>query len=416
MRRILVYAFVVLACATAVARNDSSSMSIFGNGRRNVIVHKNFELCWFLANDSKVSDFFAADPVLSEMTSKERHLFQDAGTEDDAVRVALFSDQEIAAIGDRLSELSSVPLARKLCKILKEDGKYFIFNNLPDGEFLKAAWAQDAGGINQILNVYALGEKPKYKVDIPDPNLHQVPFYDKAMVKVIRPFIRESALEITRGGLFFSLPLEVALRYLDINNRYEAADFEPLEKTINAVSSAAVRSTKWKNYPYSAILVPGSGPQAHGEKISPKCRVRCAHAAELYLQGVAPFIILSGGRAHPAMTEISEAEEMKRYMMDNYGIPEKALIAEPHARHTTTNIRNAVRIMLRCGFPSEKPVLITSTSDQLDSIEGKSFEKRCLKEMYVYPCVMGQRTGKYTLEFMMLPSATQINPLDPLDP
>lgn len=81
--------------------------------------------------------------------------------------------------------------------------------------------------------------------------------------------------------MFFNLPLEVALKYLDINNRYEAADFEPLEKTINAVSSAAVRSTKWKNYPYSAILVPGSGPQAHGEKISPKCRVRCAHVADL---------------------------------------------------------------------------------------------------------------------------------------
>lgn len=416
MRRILVYAFVVLACATAVARNDSSSMSIFGNGRRDVIVHKNFELCWFLANDSKVSDFFAADPVLSEMTSKERHFFQDAGTEDDAVRVALFSDQEIAAIGDRLSELSSVPLARKLCKILKEDGKYFIFNNLPDGEFLKAAWAQDAGGINQILNVYALGEKPKYKVDIPDPNLHQVPFYDKAMTKVIRPFIRESSMEITFGGLFFSLPLEVAIRYLDINNRYEASDFEPLENGINASSYAAVHSTRWKEYPYSAIIVPGSGPQVKGETISPKCRVRCAYAAELYRQGKAPFIILSGGRAHPAMTDISEAEEMKRYLMEIYGVPEKALIAEPHARHTTTNLRNVARIMLSSGFPADKPAVITSTSDQLDSIQSDKFETRCIKEMFVYPCRLGQRTGNYTLEFWPLPCATQVNPLDPLDP
>ena len=394
MRNILVLALVVLTgIFTAGARTDNSAVSVFGNGRRDIVVQKNFELCWYLANDPKVSFFLAADPVLSEITRQERSLFKNAGTEDDAVQAALFSVQEIDNIGDRLSELTSLPLIRKLCKVLKEHGKYFIFNDLPDGEFLKAAWIQDAGGINRILKVYALGEKPKYKVDIPDPNLHQIPFYDKAMANVIRPSIRGAALEITREGLFFSLPLEVALKYLDINNRYEAADFEPLGKNINSRTYAAVRSAKWKNYPYSAILVLGSGPQVKGEAISPKCRVRCAYAAELYRQGKAPFIILSGGRAHPAMTDISEAEEMKRYLMDNYGIPEKALIAEPHARHTTTNLRNAARIMLGCGFPSDKPALITSTSDQLDSIQGERFETRCIKEMFVYPCRLGQRTG-----------------------
>lgn len=416
MKRFLFLLSVIFVSALAYAGSNVPPMSGYADGRRAVIVQKNFELCWLLSSKQKISARMTADPVLSEITGRMHSLFQKAENDDEALRGLLFSADEIAQIGDRLSALSSLKEVKALCADLRKNGKYFIYNDLSDNEFIKEAWAQDAGGINKIISVYGLEEKPKYKIDIPNPNLHEVPFYEKNMPKHIRPIIRETALEFTQNGMFFNLPLEVALKYLDINNRYEAADFEPLEKTINAVSSAAVRSTKWKNYPYSAILVPGSGPQAHGEKISPKCRVRCAHAAELYLQGVAPFIILSGGRAHPAMTEISEAEEMKRYMMDNYGIPEKALIAEPHARHTTTNIRNAVRIMLRCGFPSEKPVLITSTSDQLDSIEGKSFEKRCLKEMYVYPCVMGQRTGKYTLEFMMLPSAMQINPLDPLDP
>ena len=187
-------------------------------------------------------------------------------------------------------------------------------------------------------------------------------------------------------------------------------------ENINEISYAAVRRARWNDYKYSAILVLGSGPQVEGEAISPKCRVRCAYAAELYLRGWAPFIILSGGRAHPAMTTISEAEEMKLYLMDNYGIPEKALIAEPHARHTTTNLRNAARIMLGSGFPTDKPALITSTSDQLDSVQSDKFESRCIKEMFVYPIRLGQRTGNFTLEFWPLPCASQVNPLDPLDP
>ena len=187
-------------------------------------------------------------------------------------------------------------------------------------------------------------------------------------------------------------------------------------ENINEISYAAVRRARWNDYKYSAILVLGSGPQVEGETISPKCRVRCAYAAELYLRGLAPFIILSGGRAHPAMTSISEAEEMKLYLMDNYGIPEKALIAEPHARHTTTNLRNAARIMIGSGFPTDKPALITSTSDQLDSVQSDKFESRCIKEMFVYPIRLGQRTGNFTLEFWPLPCASQVNPLDPLDP
>ena len=160
----------------------------------------------------------------------------------------------------------------------------------------------------------------------------------------------------------------------------------------------------------------GSGPQAKGEAISPKSRVRCAYTAELYRQGVAPFIILSGGRAYPSMTPFSEAEEMKRYLMENCGIPEKAIIAEPHARHTTTNLRNAARIMVENGFPTDRPALITSTGDQLDDVQSPAFERRCQKMMLMVPFRLGQRINNRKLEFWPLPCATQINPIDPLDP
>ena len=107
---------------------------------------------------------------------------------------------------------------------------------------------------------------------------------------------------------------------------------------------------------------------------------------------------------------------MKKYLLDNYAIPEEALIMEPHARHTTTNVRNAARIMYSYGFPVEKPALITSTGEQLDYVQTQEFENRCLNEMLVMPFSPGRRTSNRTLEFHPLACCTQVNPLDPLDP
>ncbi len=381
-----------------------------------IVVQKNFPFCSHLANDRDLTTTLKADTVLAELEKEQREQFKQAESEEDALDEVLLSEAEIESIGTRLSELVLMkPLAR-LCKDLREEGKYYIYNDLADEEFIKAAWAQDAEGINRIIRVYAQGEKPRYKIDIPDPNLTSVPFYKDAMAKIIRPAIRENALESSTGGLIFSLPLNVALGYLDIHNRLEASDFEPMSDGINAKSYAAAKRTKWKKYPYTAIVVLGSGPQVEGERLSPKGRVRCAYVAELYRRGLAPFIILSGGRAHPAKTPFSEAEEMKRYLMENYGIPEDALIAEPHARHTTTNLRNSVRIMLSNGFPLDKPALITSTGEQLNYVQTEEFYNRCTQDMLVIPFKLGERIGNRELVFWPLPCASQINPLDPLDP
>ena len=408
MRKTITLLFIALACIQVSFAN--------GEGRQAIVAQKNFALCSRMGRDAKVSAVLAADPVLSEITRTGRDAFRKAETEQDALQEALFSEEEIARIGDRLSSIASNPILSTFCQDLKKEGKYCVYNDLPDRDFLKAAWKQDAGGINLIIRVYGMGNKSRYKIDAPDPTLETVPFYQDAVPRLVRPAIRENALEILRNGLFFSLPLEVAIEYLDINDRYEAADFEPMGQGINALSYAAVRKTKWKKYPYSAILILGSGPQADGEAISPKTRVRCVYAAELYRQGKAPFIMLSGGRAYPAMTKFSEAQEMKRYLMENCGIPEKALIAEPHARHTTTNLRNAARIMIENGCPMDKPALITSTGDQLDDVQSEKFARRCQRDILMVPYRLGERTGNRTLEFWPLPCATHLNPLDPLDP
>lgn len=413
MRRAILITLLMIACfPLSQAKGKSSPES----GRVEIVLQKSFPLCSRLKSDSKATALLSQDEVIAEFVREQHLRFQESNTEEDALREVLLSAADVDKIGDRLSALASISSIASVCKDLKAGGQYFIFNELDDKDFIKAAWKQDAGGINYIINVYALGGKPRYKVDAPDPNLETVPFYKDAMAKIVRPAIRENALSETGNRLFFSLPLSIASAYLDINNRYEASDFEPMGKGVNAMSYKTARKTNWKKYPYSAILVLGSGPQVEGEAISCKGRVRCAYAAQMYFEGVAPFIIVSGGRVYPPMTQFTEAVEMKRYLSENYGVPEDAIIVDPHARHTTTNIRNAVRIMLDSGFPVDKPAVMTSTGEQLDYVQTPEFEGRCKKLMLMLPYRPGERINNRRLEFWPLQCATQVNPLDPLDP
>ena len=65
----------------------------------------------------------------------KRFLFQKAENDDEALRGLLFSADEIAQIGDRLSALSSLKEVKALCADLRKNGKYFIYNDLSDNEF-----------------------------------------------------------------------------------------------------------------------------------------------------------------------------------------------------------------------------------------------------------------------------------------
>jgi hypothetical protein len=160
--------------------------------------------------------------------------------------------------------------------------------------------------------------------------------------------------------------------------------------------------------------VPGEGPETYEEVISPGGIERCKLAANAYEDGLAPFILVSGGKVHPYKTKYCEAEEMKKYMVEKLGIPENAIIMEPHARHTTTNLRNAVRLMLQYRFPEGKPGLIVTDKDDNDYIA--KMDGRCKAELGYVPYKLGNRVSATELEFFAVPDAFQINPLEPLDP
>jgi uncharacterized SAM-binding protein YcdF (DUF218 family) len=142
--------------------------------------------------------------------------------------------------------------------------------------------------------------------------------------------------------------------------------------------------------------------------------LRCRIAAQRYWAGDAPFIMPSGGKVHPYKTKYCEAEEMAKYMINVLHIPASAVMLEPHARHTTTNMRNAVRLMYRYGLPAGKPALSVTDKSQTDYI--MAMAPRCMKELKYVPYQLGKRLSETAVEFLPVPQAMQINPLEPLDP
>jgi uncharacterized SAM-binding protein YcdF (DUF218 family) len=97
----------------------------------------------------------------------------------------------------------------------------------------------------------------------------------------------------------------------------------------------------------------GFGPDRTGWDLSPQGRLRVEVAARRHKDGQAPLILVSGDYVHPNQTACCEALEMKKSLIDDYGVPADSIIVEPHVRHTTTNLRNGAPLMYRYGIPFE---------------------------------------------------------------
>jgi hypothetical protein len=163
-------------------------------------------------------------------------------------------------------------------------------------------------------------------------------------------------------------------------------------------------------------VVPGAGGDRPDVPLSAWGRLRVAVAANRYHEGKAPFVLVSGGFVHPNQTPYCEALEMKRALMRDYAVPENAILIDPHARHTTTNLRNAARILYRYGFPFERKGLITTDLYQSRYIEAPAFNERCRKEMGHVPHRIVGRISSMDLEFLPQLDALHADFSDLLDP
>jgi hypothetical protein len=295
---------------------------------------------------------------------------------------------------------------------LRASGMYVRYQDSGGADMLAHAWTDCLHGIDRAIDVYALGKPPRY------PAIDSVTYDPKtdAYRRVLQTAVAVLQDDRASLDLAWAASLRFALQVMLFNHRDEAGRFEPMEKGENAAAFRRMKSVDWSRYPYTAIVVPGAGNDRPGVRLSPHGEVRDEIAAKRYRDGKAPFVIVSGGYVHPTQTEYSEAIEMKRDPMTHFGIPEDAILVDPHARHTTTNMRNAARLMYRYGIPFDRKALVTSDPGQSEYIENQTFAKRCMEELGYLPYRILSRTSAFDLEFLPLLDSLQSDPRDLLDP
>lgn len=319
-----------------------------------------------------------------------------------------WTDADVSKAGDILVSLYARNMNfRKIVAALKENGRYSLFDGLTDTAYIRKAWNQDAKGLNRIFSVYIQAEKPQYfKIDsisfsTGDPDFR---------MKVLAVLKNSNAT-----GTFLSFPLQAATSILKINGRQEMIQYEPLSSGLNQAPYTKIKQINWSDYKYSVILVPGLGPEIPGLRLDPNGAKRCDEAVKRYNAGLAPFIVVSGGNVHPFKTPYNEAEEMKKYLVEQLNIPADVVFIEPHARHTTTNMRNLNRMIYRFGMPADKPILIVTDENQSKYIVER-MEKTALRDLSYVPYQDIKKLSPTETEYYPNKQSLHADSIDPLDP
>ncbi len=92
--------------------------------------------------------------------------------------------------------------------------------------------------------------------------------------------------------------------------------------------------------PAHAIVVLGAAQ--YDGKPSPVLRARVDHAVQLWRQGLAPILVMTGGRGVGDTT--TEAAVERRYAISK-GVPADAILVETESRSTVESLRNVVSMM-----------------------------------------------------------------------
>jgi len=409
-RTVLVFLFAAGCLPTIYAEVSQGSQSI-----DSIITRKTFPFYDHVAHDKVFAGIVGKDATLKNQSLQQIKRVKMAleNCEDVAcyATAAQWNPDEIAAIDERLMQLChGNKKMHRLIEELKAGEHYNLYDAQTDTAFIRSVWNDAALGVNRILDTYIKGQKPRY------PAIDAISFADNDAKFRVRVHQQLATLvkQHNRKDLFFKLSLQFALKALAINDRDESARYEPLDQGMNKNAVKSIPGIPWASFPYSLILVPGQGPEREGLAIDPLGINRCRLAAEKYQKGLAPLIVVSGGHVHPNKTPYSEAVEMKKYMVQELHIPERAILIEPYARHTTTNLRNVARMVYRFGIPDTMKILTVTDSIQNGYIN--IMDKRFMEELGYIPYRDLKKISAEESEFYPVKNALQVNPLDPLDP
>ncbi len=380
---------------------------------------KDFYLLSALQSDPGVRSVLATDKTLSQISEeRQRFLAQSPqickGNAACTLKALLWTDEEIRVVSFALAQIyrDNAAIQDLVNKNLRPSGTYVLYENQSSEQLLVNAWEVCASGLNDIISVYGQGVAPRYpQIDSISFDVNSADFQQH-----VTDLTTQISSEPAAAQLFFEPSLKAALQLLALNHRDEAGRLEPMETGVNEVAVKAIPSIQWDKFAYSVIVVPGAGPSDPNTALSEAGRRRTTLAAEAYHAGKAPFILVSGGYVHPSQTRFAEAIEMKKALLKDFNVPEAAIIVDPHARHTTTNMRDAAREIYRYNMPMNKPALVISDAAQVGYIAGQSFADRCLKEMGYLPYQIVSRPSDTSLVFLPKIESLQQDPLDPLDP
>ncbi|WP_217907251.1 YdcF family protein [Janthinobacterium sp. PC23-8] len=343
-------------------------------------------------------DMGAARPALATAVVSARLRRIDACRQAPAcvLNASTWTDAEIASLA---AAAAKAPASTWRTSTLADDGA-------------PAQVERELRGLNCIIEVYGLGASPRYPlIDGPVDPVGSVHFKAAS----------EDAAWLAKAGeddpaLVLDPSLRLAIALLDVNDGNDAIAFEPLDMGHNAAALGRARLIDWTRYRYTAIIVPGVGPENQGMPLSARGKLNVRMAAQRYADGAAPFVILSGASVHPRGTLFVEAVEMRRALIGRFGVPAESIIIEPYARHTTTNLRNVTRRLAAMGAPLDKDGLIITNVEQSRYIESSEFTVRNLKELGYAPGAIGARLSPTELTFRPSLKSLRIDPADPLDP
>ncbi len=417
----LIFSIITLFAYSAMAQQGNG----FQKGytvltSNNIIVDKNFYILTTIEQSETVKNILASEPALKNFLTQKVQLIKQHVTDTCTTPTSLLTDFKISSADslDLINVQKTLYNANKTAfdalinNHLRPSGNYQRFTNDTNLDLWLKAWGQYVVGINYIIDQFGFGLKMRY------PRIDSVSYevnsrYYRIVLKDIMAVLDERTDAMI---LFYQPSLAVALQLMQANDRDEPARHEPMEKKDNQAAFNEAQKTDWAKYKYAAIVVPGNGPELSHTPLSPLNKMRLDFIAERFRKGFAPFIIVSGGYCYPYKTTHAEAVEMKNYLMTKHGIEDKNIIIDPHARHTTTNYRNANRLMIRYGFPMDKLCLFTTTKSQTDYVMNPLFDKRNENELGYLPYIGKKRISSHDIEYLPNLLCLHLDPFDPLDP
>lgn len=381
---------------------------------------RNFYLFTLIEALQEVSQVIASDAIFSDYldTSKAKLkavLEASNPTAQSYANTLKFSEDEIIALSNNFKELvqNSTVVHDIVENHMGPSGAFQQFSDVTNSyRVIQLAFIEAAHGINNIIDVYVAGQDPKY------PDIDKVSFDVTSGAYLSKLKTEVEALDQENHSLFFQPFLQFALSALALNDRDEAGRYYPLKEGENKAAYDYLQTIDWDQFEYSLALALGDGPDEPDDEpnISVGGKRNADQAVTLYQQGKAPLIVLSGGHVKPFQVPYSEGIEMKKYVMENYDIPENRILVETQARHTTTNMRNTGRLIFRYGIPSDKKAVVTSAESHINTIESSNFNERALREMNHIPAEIHNRVSEIYLEFTPKIEVLHLDSSDPLDP